>query len=311
MKTIFLFALTATAFFGFNACVKSPDINPDGGENTLKALPEAFKTPQDVGELTNIIVQTTARVIFQLPRQNGAPVWHGTLREVSGQYRYQDYPSDRLIYAPQSGGTIEFIFNKMEGDWSGDETRFLYNTHRLDFRINAHTFLDLAISSIQNGVQRTARAAGPVNLAGKGYDIDIQLEGAFTFNPDSARLSAEARLTGSIEGRDFKEALNEQWTFSSLYSAGKYSAERLARSFENEWTAGGQQFRFRNGYLQSAFRDGKPADLDAGKSPWEARGELLIDDQSYGNLLLERDKSHLRIWLQSGEQRMEMKNWSL
>jgi hypothetical protein len=313
MKMIFRFIFAAIALLTSNACVKDALPVTGTGENALKSLPDAFNAPQDVYELTNTIVNTAAWVVHQASIRNGAVVYHGTLRAVGNDWSYEDHPTDRLEYIPKNSGPVEFFFLKTEGDWSGDDVRFLRNNHRFDFRVKSQVYLDFAISSIQNGLQRSIKTSGPVNMAGKNYLVNVLLEGTYKFDEDDAasKLEVDARYTGNIEGRDFKELIDEEWTFSSLYTSGKYVAESVSRRFENQWTVGERQFKFRNGYIQSAFRDGKPAGWDVGNTPWKARGELLIDDRTYGNLMLEKDDSHLRVWLQSDGQRTEMTNWRL
>jgi hypothetical protein len=312
MKITIKFIFAALVLLTSNACVKNPP-GEGTGTDDLKSLPDAFNVPRDVHDLTNTILNTAVYVLYEAFTRKGALVFHGTLRAVDDELFYEDFPTDRLTYIPKKGGAVDFFFLKVEGDLRGGYVRFLHDSHRLEFRVASQEYLKFDISSIQNGIQRRIKTTGPVNMRGISYHVEVLLEGTYKLNSGNtgSELEVDAAYTGRIEGQNFKEILDERWRYNSVYASGKYVSENISRRFENQWTAGARQFKFRDGLIQSVFRDGKPSEWDVSNSPWKARGELLIDDQSYGQLLLEKDDRYLRVWLQTDDQRTEMTHWQL
>ena len=282
-------------------------------EATIEA---SYELPVNVYQQANTAVDWGARAIAYSAQVNGGKlVSEGTLVvDPNGNPQsYQPSPTDRLRVLGIDGKTYEFIYSRIEGDLSGDVSKFLDHNHNFQFRLLVAGETDVALISIHDNGARILEVKGVFTYEGEQYDADLRMEGTYFFDVDNtgSSLKTNAVYKGTISGQGIEENVDESWQYESVYATGAFVAENAIRRFSTAWEVDGVRYKYISGRIQSVFRDGKPTEWDVNNTPWAAEGKLSRDGQPYGKLEIGQEGDEIKIWLNIGDEKVETQSWRL
>jgi hypothetical protein len=318
-RSAFLF-FAAFALLWIQACTGGENPGPRGQANELspaarEAAAVAISSPEGIFANTNSAVEVAARAVYLATVQNGNTTLTttGTLTVNGNQVTYSANPADRLRLQGANGESYDFFIDQMQGNLSGDDQTFLRNNHAFQFRLTRANGTDAAFTSTLNGNNRSLGVDGQLAIDGTTYTVAVQVAGPYSFQVDNSgsELYIDATYTGTISDGNVQVTVDENWDYEQVFATGGFVAENARRSFNTRWTVDGVTYRYRDGYLQSVFRDGRPTEWDVNNSPWQARGELLRDNQPIGNLEMGQEGGEIKVWLNFEGERIETHSWRL
>ncbi|MCH8806099.1 MAG: hypothetical protein IH986_08425 [Planctomycetes bacterium] len=302
-----------------------PDPGEDPGEDPMDpvaqqdALAVGFAAPLTVRNGTATYIALAVDAVIGASNLNGgtALVLTGTLRQRSAgvmQFDYTPAPEDRLRIDWVDSPDVDLFVTDIIGDFSSDSTTFLRNNHNLVVRVVIDGSLDVEFSSNLRRQSPTSftsdrriTAVGVFEYNGRILNADLQSDGTSFFEVDQtgSEFRSATGYSGSITGDGLNIGVNENWQYTLVVAAGS-SASTSTRNVNNDWTADGVTYRYIDGLIQNAFRDGRPNELG---TVWQVSGELLRDGQPFGRLELGEDMINLKAELVVPNQRIELQTW--
>lgn len=199
----------------------------------------------------------------------------------SGTAQYNPSPNDQLHITLANGTQTYCIITTINGNIAQDADTFFTNNHELVTQLST-------------------------NLGGLAYDIAYfsQQSGETSFGGFEYRSTTSTQ--GTVIGSGYELTVNEATEFEIVGFEGEtVSASRI--TFNNSWNIGGENFQLQNGEIKRSFRDGFPSNTD---TYWGARGQLLRNNQPYGQLILNNDGTFLKVIMQLPDKASEWERWS-
>ena len=319
MKALLHKVIILAAFIALSACGgndNSPTGMQQGGQQlsvTDSEAANAWTAPFNAYQSSSQTASLSVEAAWQASMLNGGTtlITTGTLTQTGqNSFSYSATPTDRLVVQLSNGENYEIQFQQFTGDFSGDAQNYLSSNHNLSFSLTGPT-ADITVSSQRSGINVQANLDGTLILEGIDYTADLNMTGTNRFDIDNTgfEYNVDNAYTGTLTSATISLTINETWVYNNVSATGSGNAENGIRTFNNSWTRNGNEFRFQNGRLQIAFRDGRPSDYSNGY--WMAQGELLANGEQIGQMEFGQDGNYLKTWVTANGQRTEMQSWRI
>ncbi len=265
-------------------------VTPDGCNGdigldtaTEAALFEADSAPRVLVTTYQNSRQLAAEAVYfasQLGASGRQVVTTGTLQQAGQAWSYSTSPSNRLVVLFPTQKPAEFFITTMQGDFSADASRFLNNSHILEWRSRAEGLGDFAFSSRRTGrlIDATAKGTMPWKSGEIQVEVASQVDDYFESSSGGSETITDNRITGTMSAPEFQLQINQRFRFQII------SQDGVSASTSEEWLGSqlnflGATFRWVDVKKQKSFRDGKPSGVD---DYWKATGQVLRNDAVFG-----------------------------
>ena len=311
-------ALLVSLLLLVSGCGSSDGTAPgeDLSSADITAASNTFTAPSLVYQQGAAAIQTGVEGGFGASLLAGSTtlVTTGSLiQQADNSWQYQPTPTDRLSIISRTGEPLDLFFTAFSGDFSSDAQHFLRRDHNLAFRATSPgNATDIEIRSNSSNGLRTATLDGVLEDEGKIYTIDAEVSGTYYFEVDNtgSELRIDDVLSGTVNVNNTEITLQETWFYNSVYSSSaRQEVSNAIRTFQNTWRQDGTEYQFRNGRVQTEFKDGKPNNWQDPGRYWEISGQLLQNGAAIGQLEMSSDNSFIKGWLVIGDNRTELQSW--
>jgi|GEM_PF-2793383 len=319
MKALLHKLILVSALIALSACGssdKSPTGSQQGGQQLSVSDSEAgnaWSAPFNAYQSSSQTASFSVEAAWQASILSGGTtlITTGTLTQTGqNSFSYSATPTDRMVVQLSNGERFEIQFQQFTGDFSGDAQNFLSRNHNLSFTLTGPT-ANITVSSQRTGINVVANLNGNLTLDGIEYNADLNMTGTTRFEVDNtgSEYNVDNTYTGTMVSATLSLTINETWVYNNVVASGLGNAENGIRTFNNSWTRNGNEFRFQNGRLQIAFRDGRPSDFNGGY--WMAQGDLLANGTQIGQMEFGQEGNYLKTWVTANGQRTEMQSWRI
>lgn len=207
----------------------------------------------------------------------------GTVTFTATSASYAAAPADRLVVKLPDGKQVDFTFDRLSGDFSGDAANLLGRDHAVSFRAVQDGTGDMQFESLRQGGQYQVTARGVMIYEGTSYDIDLTSAGVRRFENDSSggTSNEDSQTRGSVRAAGFDLTIDETWSYQSIWTTGSGRGHDSAstRIVNSRLQLGTDVYQWNGARTQKSFRDGKPSQLD---SYWKADGLVTRNGAPYG-----------------------------
>lgn len=224
----------------------------------------------------------------------------------SGQVQYSPEPADRLRINGADGSLVDCTISTFDGDIFQGVEFYLNNSHHFAGQIQSGTNVegfDIQVQSIKDDRNKQQQANGAFGFGNVAYTISLtssgQASGESSFGGSEYRSSET--LQGTVNHSSVSLNINESTQFEQIVHSGE-SASLFTRTFNNTWHINGDSFQLLNANFALSHRDGSP-------SRWEANGQLIRNDQAYGELTMRDDGVFIRLLMQLPNEQIELGSW--
>ena len=312
--------LPAFIVIALTACFLEEENEPDKtagsfADDEKALLQEAYQVPGELylGSFDLIITAIEAVYYASAYSGSGKITSEGTV-DLRGNPSYNPTPEDQLIVR-RADGSIIFPFDEFSSELiAGDLRENIRQSHVLRFHVAKFGHYDLNVSSrLQNGYRKLS-LTGQYEANGKTYSINFEANGDYYFNVDNtgSELLINDQYEGTINCEEWNAEIKETWYYNNVYSSSAgANAEYVTRTFNNNFRNNEAIYLFKNGRIQTVFRDGRPNEYDMANSPWMARGQLIKDGEEIGQLDWNVDGSFLKIYLVASGESLELQSWRI
>lgn len=252
-------------------------------EQDAKRVKILFSAPQTAYDLAILNAQVAAAGVFIASNLNGRTslVTTGTLKQFAADWQsftYSPYPQDRLVIEFLNNPSVNIVIEDFRGDFSSDYNNFLSQNHSLKFQSSQSTGSHLQIASLQLMGQRQAEIKGKSLYENVFYNVNLQMNGTYSFNSDStgSQYSSHLNLKGSITAEDLDIQINESQIghiVSARRTNGRFSVVSSSeRKVADSMQVGSDTYQLSNLVVRKVFKDGSPSEPEY----WNSTSGMVI-----------------------------------